>query len=90
MARRRRKHLLKHLRDLRWHERFWVGLPFSLVLVGGAVGGACGAAAATWNIHLMRGDRSLLLRYLLTGLVSLAAVTAYIGLATLFLSLATR
>jgi hypothetical protein len=89
-AQRSLKYLFMELPQLRWHERFWAGLPFSLVLVGGAMGGACGAAAAAWNLRLMRGDRPLLQKYLLTGLVSFAALIAYIALARLFLSLAGR
>jgi hypothetical protein len=84
------KHLFEDLPELKWHERFWVGLPFGLVLVGGAIGGACGAAAAACNMRLMRGDRPPLLKYLFTGLISFAAVIAYVALATLFLSLARR
>jgi hypothetical protein len=79
---------LKDRPELRWHERLWIGLPFGLVLFGGAVGGACGGAAALCNLRLMRGDRPAFQKYLLTGLVSLAAVIAYIALATFFLSLA--
>jgi len=89
-ARRSLKYLFTELPQLRWHERFWVGLPFGLVLVGGAVGGACGAAAAACNLRVMRGNRPALQKYLLTGLMSLAAVIAYLALATLFLSLAGR
>jgi hypothetical protein len=89
-ARRSLKYLFTELPQLRWHERFWVGLPFGLVLVGGAVGGACGAAAAACNLRVMRGRRPAFQKYLLTGLVSLAAVIAYLALATLFLSLAGR
>jgi hypothetical protein len=75
---------------LRWHERCWVGLPFGLILVGGAFGGACGAAATVCNVKLMRGERSALQKYLFTGLISLAAFMTYVALASLFLSLATR
>ena len=89
-ARRSFKHLFTELPALKWHERFWIWLPFGLVLVGGAVGGACGAAAAAYNLRLMRGDRPAIQKYLLTALISLAAVVAYLALATLFLSLAGR
>jgi hypothetical protein len=89
-ARRSLKYLFAELPQLRWHERFWIGLPFGLVLVGGAVGGACGAAAAACNLRLMRGDRPAFQKYLLTALISLAAVIAYVALATLFSSLAGR
>lgn len=89
-ARRSLKYLFIELPPLRWHERFWAGIPFGLVLVGGAVGGACAAAAAACNLRLMRGDRPAFQKYLLTGLVTLAAVVAYLALAKLFLSLAGR
>ena len=80
--------LSNHAPDLKWHERFWVGLPFGLVLVGGAVGGACGAAAASCNIRLMRSRRPTAQKYLLTGMISFAAVITYVASATFFLSLA--
>jgi hypothetical protein len=89
-ARRSLKYLFTELPQLKWHERVWVGLPFGLVLVGGAVGGACGAAAAACNLRVMRGERPVFQKYLLTALVSLAAVIIYLALATLFLSLAGR
>lgn len=80
--------LLKDAPELKWHERLWVGLPFGLVFLGGAVGGACGGAATLCNLRLMRGDRSAFQKYLLTGLISLAAIMVYVALATLFLSFA--
>jgi hypothetical protein len=89
-ARRRLKHLFTELPPLRWHQRLWIGLPFGLVLVGGAVGGACGAAAAACNLRVMRGDRPAFQKYLMTALVSLAAIVLYLALAALFLSLAGR
>jgi hypothetical protein len=41
-------------------------------------------------LRLMRGERPLFQKYLLTALISLAAVVAYVALAALFLSLAGR
>lgn len=80
----------KRIDRLRWHERVWVGLPFGLVLLGGAMGGACGGAATACNVRLMNGHRPVLQKYLLTGLISLAALLVYLALAAFFLSLATQ
>jgi hypothetical protein len=73
-------------RKLTWYEHVWLGWPIALVAVGGAIGGACGAAAWAINQKVFRATQHPLLRYLWTGLISIAAIIAYFILAAIFLS----
>jgi len=67
--------------NLRWYEYGWAALPLVLAPVGGVLGALCGGAAAALNLYLMRGTWRTPLKYGLTGIISLAAVGAYIALA---------
>lgn len=71
---------------LAWYDQVWLALPFALVAVGGAIGGACGGAAWALNQKVFRASGRGILRYALTGLISVAAVAAYVLLATMFLA----
>ena len=75
---------------LAWYEQVWIALPFSLVAVGGAIGGLCGGAAWAINKKVFQKTESAVLRYVWTGLISGAAVIAYIVLAAVFVSLFRR
>ena len=75
---------------LAWYDHVWLALPFALVAVGGAIGGACGGAAWGINQKVFRATRHPILRYVWTGLISIAAVAAYFALATAFLSFIRR
>jgi len=72
---------------LAWYEQLWIALPIGLVAVGGAIGGACGGAAWGVNQKIFRATKHPVLRYVLTGLVSVAAVIAYFALALAFVAL---
>ena len=72
---------------LLWYQYVWLGLPFGLVAVGGAIGGACGGAAWAINQKVFQKTEHPVLRYVWTGLISAAAVVAYIVLAAVFMSL---
>ena len=72
---------------LKWYEWLWALLPLAL-LTGGAIGGACGGVAASFNVKLFKEDRSIGRKYFFTGLVTFGAVLGYIILATIFLTLA--
>jgi hypothetical protein len=63
---------------LKWYEYGWAGLPLLLVHAGGALGGACGGAAAYRNVRVFRSDRSTARKYLVTGATSVLAVIAYL------------
>ena len=73
-----------------WYEQVWIALPIGLVAVGGAIGGLCGGAAWAINKKVFQKTESVVLRYLWTGLISAAAVIAYIVLAAVFVSLVRR
>ncbi len=70
-----------------WYQQVWLALPFALVAVGGAIGGACGGAAWAINQQVFKKTKHTVLRYVWTGLISAAAVVAYLVLAGVFISL---
>ncbi len=67
--------------SLAWYDHVWLALPFALVAVGGLIGGACGGAAWAINQHVFKKIDNVLLRYVITGVISVAAVVVYIILA---------
>jgi len=69
---------------LKWYQWLWSGLPFVLAIIGGALGGLFGGIACAINGRVFRYNLNGLAKYLLTGLVSLGAVVAFIISATLF------
>jgi hypothetical protein len=70
-----------------WYEHLWMGLPIALVAVGGAIGGACGGAAWAVNRTVFLKTQHPVLRYVWTGMISAAAVVAYLILASIFVAL---
>jgi hypothetical protein len=72
---------------LSWYQHVWLALPFGLVAVGGAIGGACGGAAWAINQTVFRKTQHQVLRYVWTGLITVAAVMVYLVLAAVFVSL---
>jgi len=64
-----------------------MGLPLALIAVGGAIGGACGGAAWAVNQQVFRKTENPVLKYVWTGLISLAAVVAYVVIASVVISL---
>jgi hypothetical protein len=70
---------------LAWYDQVWLALPIALVAVGGAIGGACGGAAWGINQKVFRSTKDPILRYVWTGLISVAAVFAYVALAAAFI-----
>jgi hypothetical protein len=75
------------LPKLAWYDQAWLAPPFALVAIGGAIGGLCGGAAWGINQKLFHATKHPVLRYVLTGLVSVAAVIAYLVLASAVLLL---
>jgi hypothetical protein len=72
---------------LAWYEHVWVGWPIALVAVGGAIGGACGGAAWALNQKVFHATKHPFLRYLWTGLISVASIIVYFILAAIFVVL---
>ena len=56
-----------------------------LVFMGGAIGGACGGAAWALNQQIFQKISHPVLRYVWTGIISVAALLAYLVLAAVFL-----
>jgi hypothetical protein len=73
--------------NLRWYEYVWACLPIALLGIGGAIGGACGAAVVPLNMKLMGSQRKTWRKFALTGALSLISLGAYFLIARLFLSL---
>ncbi len=69
---------------LKWYEYCWIGIPIALIVAGGAIGGFCGALAASVNGRIFRADRGVVSKYLLSGALTLGAFIAYVILATVF------
>ncbi len=70
-------------RPLQWHEWAFMGLPMSLCLVGGALGGICGFLAVSISTKIFRSERSTASKYLTSAAVSGAATVLFIAGATL-------
>ncbi len=70
-------------RPLTWYEYAWMGLPILLVSMGGALGALIGFAAAYSSARIFRSEQSTPVKYLLTGLISVAAVVVFFILAVL-------
>ncbi|MBW3636444.1 MAG: hypothetical protein KY445_08265 [Armatimonadetes bacterium] len=68
---------------LEWYQWLWAGFPLVLILLGGIIGGALGAGAATINAQIFRSQHQGVVKYLLSGLVSLIAITLWIFIVSL-------
>ena len=71
---------------LTWYQYIWIGWPIALVIVGGLIGGACGGAAWALNQKVFQATQHPVMRYLWTGLISIAAIITYFIVASVFLS----
>lgn len=69
---------------LKWYQWAWGGLPFLLLIIGGALGGLFGGIALVVNGRVFRSNLNGLAKYLLSGLVSALAVGAFFVVAVLF------
>jgi hypothetical protein len=69
---------------LPWHAYVWSGLPLLLVVAGGAIGGACGAVAYFANIRFFRSKEGAAAKFVITGLISVAAMVVYFVVAGAF------
>ncbi len=68
-------------KPLTWYEWIWNGWPIVLLFVGGALGGLIGAAALAINLNVFRSQQNPLLKYVITGVISFAALIVYLILA---------
>lgn len=72
------------------YQCIWSALPLAMIAFGGALGGGLGAMAAVINLKLFRREISLPLKFVLTLLVSLASVLAWICAVALLYNLLPR
>src|SRR5688500_2858002 len=47
---------------LKWYEYLCIGIPFTLVFIGGAIGGLCGGVGAAGNGRIFRSERNLFVK----------------------------
>ena len=64
-------------RPLEWYEYVWSGLPILMALHGGALGAVCGFAALRRSTEVFRGEGTVAKKFVITALISVAAIIAY-------------
>ncbi len=62
---------------LKWYQWIWGGWPVLLLFIGGALGAITGMIAVAINAKVFRAEMSGVLKYLVSGMVSVLAVVAY-------------
>jgi hypothetical protein len=62
---------------LKWYQWVWIAWPILLLFLGGALGGLAGGLATVINMRVFRTDMEGLLKYLMTGLISIIAIVFY-------------
>lgn len=63
---------------LKWYHWLWGGWPILLIFVGGAFGSIAGIACLIINARIFRANLNEPVKYVLTGLICIAAVLAYL------------
>jgi hypothetical protein len=81
--------LVRLAEPLKVHEYIWAALPLVL-LIGGAIGGGLGGAAAFLNLRVFRTDCAYALKYVITAAISGAALVTFLVLAALIAMLLGR
>ena len=81
---------IKVIEPLKWYQWVWGGLPVALVFIGGALGALVGILAFGINSSLFRSNQSPIMKYVLTGLVSVVTIAIYVVLVTVLLSAVNR
>ena len=69
---------------LKWYQWVWSGLPIALVWVGGALGAIAGLIGFAINATVFRAEMNSVLKYVVSGVVSILAAIAYFIAAMLF------
>lgn len=65
---------------LAWYQWVWAGWPLVLIFLGGAIGGLLGAVATTINSQILRSELNGVIKYVLSGVVSMVAVGLWLFL----------
>ncbi len=72
---------------LKWYQWVWSALPILLVFWGGLLGGIAGVIAFSINTSIFRSRLNEILKYVITGVISIIATLVYLFLATIFYAL---
>jgi hypothetical protein len=70
-------------KPLTWYEALWSAIPMVQLFFGGCIGGAVGGAATFINTRVFRLGLSKVMKYVVTGLITVVSVALGVGLATL-------
>jgi hypothetical protein len=81
--------LINFVEPLKWYQWGWSALPLAFCIIGGALGAIAGLTAMTINVKVFRTEIYGVLKYALTGVISILAVVAYYITATLLTLLVT-
>ncbi len=71
---------------LPWYEHAWSGLPLVLMLVGGAIGGACGGVGYALSTAVFKKAMPTPAKYVISLLISIAAAGMYFGVVIMLAS----
>ena len=69
------------VKPLPWYQVVWSAIPILLIFAGGALGAIVGLLAAYSNTRIFRSDLQPVLKYVVTGLVTIAALVVVLVLA---------
>jgi hypothetical protein len=69
---------------LKWYQWVWGGWPLILIFIGGALGGFIGAVGCLINVRIFRTGMGNVLKYIVTGVVSVLTVVAFFIAAIIF------
>ncbi len=75
---------IKLVEPLTWYQLLWGGWTVLLLFLGGALGAIAGIIGFLINTKIFRAEMNGILKYIVTGLVSVLAVIAYFVMAVLF------
>ena len=75
---------------LKWYQWVWGGWPVLLFFAGGALGALAGMIAVAINAKVFRAEMSEVLKYVVSGIVSVLVVVAYFIAAMIFSLLINR
>jgi hypothetical protein len=71
------------VKPLPWYQLVWSAIPILLFFAGGAIGAIIGLLAAYANTRIFRSELQAVLKYVVTGLVTIAALVIVLILAVL-------